>query len=69
MKPFILRSPLADKPLVLRSVPADKPFILRAEPLLKVEHVTIGLLKGIGSVGECVNVDLKLRSALEEVGP
>ena len=41
---------------------------MRAEPLLRVEDVKIDLMKGIGSVGECINVKLKLFSALEEVG-
>ena len=40
---------------------------MRAEPLLKVKDVHIELMKGIGSVGECINVKLKLFSALEEV--
>lgn len=40
---------------------------MRAEPLLKVKDVQIELMKGIGSVGECINVKLKLFSALEEV--
>ena len=42
-------------------------IIVRAEPLLRVEDVRIDLMKGIGSVGECINVKLKLFSALEEV--
>lgn len=42
-------------------------IIVRAEPLLRVEDVQIELMKGIGSVGECINVKLKLYSALEEV--
>ena len=42
-------------------------IIVRAEPLLKVKDVQIELMKGIGSVGECINVKLKLFSALEEV--
>lgn len=41
-------------------------IIVRAEPLLKVKDVQIELMKGIGSVGECINVKLKLFSALEE---
>lgn len=32
-----------------------------------MEDVHIDLMKGIGSVGECINVKLKLFSALEEV--
>ena len=42
-------------------------IIVRAEPLLRVEDVQIDLMKGIGSVGESINVKLKLFSALEEV--
>ena len=42
-------------------------IIVRAEPLLKVKDVQVELMKGIGSVGECINVKLKLLSALEEV--
>ena len=42
-------------------------IIVRAEPLLRVEDVQIDLMKGIGSVGESINVNLKLFSALEEV--
>ena len=42
-------------------------IIVRAEPLLRVEDVKIDLMKGIGSVGECIKVKLKLFSALEEV--
>lgn len=34
---------------------------------MKVKDVQIELMKGIGSVGECINVKLKLFSALEEV--
>lgn len=41
-------------------------IIVRAEPLLRVEDVQIDLMKGIGSVGESINVKLKLFSALEE---
>lgn len=41
-------------------------IIVRAEPLLRVEDVQIDLMKGIGSIGECINVKLKLYSALEE---
>ena len=32
-----------------------------------MKDVHIELMKGIGSVGECINVKLKLFSALEEV--
>lgn len=32
-----------------------------------MKDVQIELMKGIGSVGECINVKLKLFSALEEV--
>lgn len=41
-------------------------IVVRAEPLLRVEDVEIDLMKGIGSVGECIHVKLKLFSALEE---
>ena len=40
---------------------------VRAEPLLRVQDVQIDLMKGIGSVGESINVKLKLLSYLEEV--
>lgn len=42
-------------------------IIVRAEPLLRVQDVQIELMKGIGSVGESINVKLKLLSSLEEV--
>ena len=40
---------------------------MRAEPMLRVEDVQIDLMKGIGSVGESINIRIKLFSALEEV--
>ena len=48
--------------------PVDTPLVVRAEPLLRVDGVEIKLLKGIGSIGECITVELKLNSDLEEVG-
>lgn len=45
---------------------SEQPIIVRAEPMLRVEDVQIDLMKGIGSVGESINIRIKLFSALEE---
>ncbi|KXJ04658.1 hypothetical protein AC249_AIPGENE11128, partial [Exaiptasia diaphana] len=44
----------------------EQPIIIRAEPLLHVKDVRIQLLKGIGSVGERIKVELDLHSGLHE---
>lgn len=45
----------------------EQPIIVRAEPLFHVKDVRIQLLKGIGSVGERIKVELDLHSGLHEV--
>ncbi|XP_031568533.1 trafficking protein particle complex subunit 10-like [Actinia tenebrosa] len=52
--------------LIRDTLDVEQPIIIRAEPLLRVKDVRIKLLKGIGSVGERIKVELDLQSGLHE---